>query len=237
MKLSRFLLTSVLGLSALPLASGAARADVITVPNYSFEQDVVADGQATPTITGWTTSGLAYTYNADSGRFTNATGQGVPTGGDGPQSAFLQQTASMQSAASLATVQGMGSQYSLTFALGDFAGVGAESGNVRLGFKIGDAFVTNGDITLTQATAANYATEGTFRDYTFNYTSTAADQGKTLKIFFGQTQVDDNIVGFDNVRLNATVATPEPSTYAMMVLGLVALCVLGAKRKKGEETI
>jgi hypothetical protein len=29
-----------------------------------------------------------------------------------------------------------------------------------------------------------------------------------------------------------TVPTPEPSTYAMMALGLVALCVLGAKRKK-----
>jgi hypothetical protein len=35
----------------------------------------------------------------------------------------------------------------------------------------------------------------------------------------------------------AVVATPEPSTYAMMALGLVALCVLGAKRKKNEQAL
>jgi hypothetical protein len=33
------------------------------------------------------------------------------------------------------------------------------------------------------------------------------------------------------------VATPEPSSYAMMALELVALCVLGVKRKKEEQTI
>jgi hypothetical protein len=37
--------------------------------------------------------------------------------------------------------------------------------------------------------------------------------------------------------VSATVATPEPSTYAMMALGLVALCVLGAKRKKDGQSI
>jgi hypothetical protein len=34
-----------------------------------------------------------------------------------------------------------------------------------------------------------------------------------------------------------TVATPEPSTYAMMALGCIALCVLGAKRKKDGQAI
>jgi hypothetical protein len=40
-----------------------------------------------------------------------------------------------------------------------------------------------------------------------------------------------------NYTLNATLATPEPSTYAMMALGLVALCVLSAKRKKDGQAI
>jgi hypothetical protein len=33
------------------------------------------------------------------------------------------------------------------------------------------------------------------------------------------------------------VATPEPSTYAMMALGLVTLCVLGARRKKDAQAL
>jgi hypothetical protein len=112
-----------------------------------------------------------------------------------------------------------------------------DPGDLQFGFLIDNNFVANGTVNLSQANAIAYSPDGTFRDYTFNYTSTAADAGKSLKIYFGQTPVgSSSVVHFDNVRLSV-VATPEPSTYAMMALGLVALCVLGAKRKKGEQAI
>jgi hypothetical protein len=39
------------------------------------------------------------------------------------------------------------------------------------------------------------------------------------------------------IQIVNTSPVPEPSTYAMMALGLVALCVLGAKRKKSEAAL
>jgi hypothetical protein len=209
-----------------------AQADIITVPNFSFESDLAANDGDTAPISFWTVNS-ASTFNPDANNYQNATGRNTPTGGDGAQSAAVLNTGSLQSAASLATVQ-QGSIYSLTVAVGN--PTNQTPGDLRLGFLIGDTFVNGGDVTLTSATANGLFADQRFTDYSFNYTASAADAGKTLKIFLGQTTTGFNLVGFDNVRLSA-VATPEPSTYAMMALGLVALCVLGAKRKKNEEAI
>ena len=94
------------------------------------------------------------------------------------------------------------------------------TGNVRVGFLLDNAFVAGRDVTFD---AANYTTVGTFKDYTFSFDAVAADAGKTLKIYLGHSGGSD-YYGFDNVRLNSTVAAvPEPSTWAMMALGVGAL--------------
>jgi hypothetical protein len=239
MKFSRFVVPAVLGLVCLPLASREAHAVPINVPDFSFETDPVADGSSEILNTAWiatnTSSGNARNLNPIGFIFPGSDGAGVPAGGDGPQIAYITGNASFQSRASLANVQA-DSCYSLTVALGDSNLY--DPGNLRIGFLIGDAFVTGGDISLPQAVSANYSPEGAFTDFTFSYNSTTADVGKSLKVFFGQTAIgsSNSDVSFDNVRLSV-VPTPEPSTYAMMALGLVALCVLGAKRKKDGEAI
>ena len=99
-----------------------------------------------------------------------------------------------------------------------------------MGFLLNEAFVTGRDITFD---ASTYAPAGTFRDYTFSFNSAAADVGKSLKIYLGHPTGGD-YYGFDNVRLNSTstAPVPEPSTWAMMALGVGALGLVGRKRKR-----
>ena len=198
----------------LQVVSTGAIAQVITVPNFSFELNVQpADRSASPGATGWLSIGTTYTDNPPVDAFTGAGGFGIPTGGDGPQSGYLGDIASFQSADSLDAVSSA-TTYSLTVAIGDRADFGSEPGTLRIGFLINDAFVPAGD---TSFPAANYSPEGTFRDFTFQYTTLPADAGKTLKVYLAQTNPGN--VNFDNVRVNI----PEPST-ALLLLPGAALC-------------
>jgi hypothetical protein len=76
-------------------------------------------------------------------------------------------------------------------------------GDLRYGFLLNDAFVTGSTTTFSGAEA--FIPDGQFRDFnSFTYTATAADAGKTLKIFFGQSGTSTS-VGLDNVRLHAQI--------------------------------
>jgi hypothetical protein len=226
-------LPSLLGVVCLSCLTRPVQADAIAVPNFSFQANPVADGGGTFDTDGWTRNGFAGTFNPTGSQFTNgadnsATG-GVPPGGDGNQFGYIETTSSIQSASALTTVQA-GATYELTISIGDFLGV--ESGTARIGFLFDDAFVTTGAFSYADLnTAATYSPEGEFSNYTLIYQAKSTDVGKGLKIFVGQNT--NGTFAFDNVRLNV-VATPEPSTYAMMILGLGALSVVGYRRKRHD---
>jgi hypothetical protein len=85
----------------------------------------------------------------------------------------------------------------------------------------------------------------TINGQNFNGTSLAYPN----RAFFGFTSdtaitslsyqsTSNNISLIDNFSFGTRVVpTPEPSTYAMMALGCIALCVLAAKRKKDEQAL
>ena len=67
-----------------------------------------------------------------------------------------------------------------------------------------------------------------FAQYTLTYTATAADAGKDIGISL--TNNGNNYNGLDNFVLNVTPA-PEPSTYALMFVGMGGLVVVLRHRR------
>ena len=57
---------------------------------------------------------------------------------------------------------------------------------------------------------------GNWLTYTARYTATAADSGEPITILFGASGAQGD---FDNVRLNATAAVPEPASWALLIAG------------------
>ncbi len=225
----RWALLCLMGTLSVLGSNRGAHAAIITVDNFSFEADPIGDGGFNPTITSWAKTGGAVTNNPPGAYYTGADQQGTPAGGLGPQSALLSGLSSIQSLNSLDTVQS-NLTYTLTVALGNLQGFAAN--DVRIGFLLNDAFVTGGDITLPAAVVEAFSPQGTFGDFTFNYTSTTFDANKTLKVFFGQA--GNQNVGIDNVRLSVVAAVPEPSTWAMMALGVGALSLVKRRKRRDE---
>ncbi len=207
-----------------PLTRPAA-ADVIFVPNSSFEQDVQQSDPygAGYGATGWDANNQAYTANPPGTLFIGAALNGIPVGGDGPQSAALGSFSSFRSAVPLANIVS-GQTYTLTIAIGDSMD-GGEPGTLRLGFLINDSFVPGGDITFA---ADTYSPEGTFTDFTLQYTALPADSGNTLKIFLGQV-IHGGSVYLDNIRLT-TSPVPEPAT-PLLVLSSLSIALLVRTRR------
>jgi hypothetical protein len=192
-------------------ASQNAHAAPIFVDNFSFESPALADDGLDTFIPGWVAERdnafNSSVFNPLGRDYNGADGQGTPANGTGPQSALFFDDGSIQSASSLATVQA-GDTFTLTFAAGD--PFDNQVGDLRYGFLLNDAFVTGSTTTFSGAEA--FIPDGQFRDFnSFTYTATAADAGKTLKIFFGQSGTSTS-VGLDNVRLDARFAVREPST-------------------------
>jgi hypothetical protein len=69
-----------------------------------------------------------------------------------------------------------------------------------------------------------------FSGPSYNYLNSA-----TFRIYFYESNAaagSSNALRVDNIRLNGTVATPEPSTWAMMGLGLGAILFVARRRKR-----
>ena len=219
----------VLALAAVGFLSGpSAEASVITVPNFSFEEDDVADsGSLNAAPSGWTRdrSGAgAYSavWDPHDGVFAGTTGdntQGVlPHGGqvlhlillgdEEDENAFV----SVISGEALAFAV-VDMNYTLTVAAGDRLGDAAEPDEYEIAILLDD--VVAASTILDGTTIAN----GGFQDMEVSYTTSAADAGKEIKIQLTHRDTDNvfsDFGVFDNVRFEAI---PEPSTVGLMALG------------------
>jgi hypothetical protein len=219
-----------------------SKAQVITVPNFSFENDVRAEGvftQATPT--GWNSSfGAAtelYTVNATDAYFTGSTGGNVPAPGQG-LNVFLYNSYGtgasgmiLQSASSLATTVA-NTTYTLTVAVG-WGASNPYPGIYKI--QLVD-FSSPGTVFATTTLDANPAPtfnpsgpSGGFQDMTASFTDLVGGSQLAIRLI-GENNAPAIALGqgwMDNVRLVATI--PEPSINSLIFSGILIL-LLAKKR-------
>jgi hypothetical protein len=110
-----------------------------------------------------------------------------------------------------------GAAYSLTFDLGSASQWGAPDGLTASAAGASQTFISSG-----------VPTNNTWQSETFNFTATSND---TLISLMGSSGF--SYVGLDNVVLTGPTvsAVPEPSTWAMMLLGFAGVGFVAYRRK------
>lgn len=209
----RFGLAAVL-IAGLSLSTSAS-ADIVT--NGSFEQG----------LTGWTTSGgagttpgIGITVITTGGANSTGYGDNVPNY-DGNQAVFFVDDNANQSLSQGVLLNG-GVTYALSFAL--FATV--SGANNPFTFTLTDAL----GLLITNVNGSATVPVGAWTNYSYNFIA-PTDGSYTLNFNFvsGQTPAKDVLL--DGVAIAAAV--PEPSTWAMMILGFCGLGFLALRRKQG----
>jgi hypothetical protein len=221
----------VAGLLTLsPVAFTAVQADVIPVPNFSFETPAVplADG-GMENIEGW--EGNVH------GRLMNTSGYSwTPlSGGDGSQMAYLYAPAN--AAAHLATVYPAmsatyeaGKSYQLTASIGRLDLVpGGSSNTVKMMLFSGEQAAASKTVTFAETSTSAFTD---FSVETGQLTPSNPIVGQTITVEFW---VDANPTAaqwlFDNVRLTS-MTVPEPCAMILLAMGLFGLlCYAWRKRK------
>jgi hypothetical protein len=210
--------------AATLVSENAARADLLV--NGSFENtanfsdgggDVTELGVGSTAMTGWTvintdiswigpTNSFGLTASPGGGNFfldLSGFHNGNPAGG-------LQQTVST-------TIGGI---YLLTFQLGSDPSFGLQDG----------VSVTAGSATQSFATTNNGSQSNLWQQEQLSFTATSTS---TIISILGN--LGENYVGLDDVSLIQTggvSAVPEPSTWAMMILGFCGLGFMAYRRKQ-----
>jgi len=116
------------------------------------------------------------------------------------------------------TVTGLSAGETLTLdsASIDYTGFG---GSVRVDFVVGSTFnastdPTDGSDTFTRALSASGLTNG-----------------QTVTVNFGIRDNNSDVYTLDNLTLNGTVVVPEPSSFALLITGSLALFTLRRRRR------
>jgi hypothetical protein len=214
---------------ALLVTSTIATAQVIVVPNFSFESDVTADQSTTPLTSGWTSTSGVSVYNPQNAQFSGTTFVNVGTPGNFTAPAdglndisftrFSVGTDGILSASSLVTTT-LGGTYDATVAVARRADY----------FQAGIYTISLVDFTSPSTIFASstihsnaLAAGGVFQDLTVSFTDSIG--GRQLAILIQNTaDLGGTTQGhIDNVRLFATV--PEPATYVLLALGLGVLLI------------
>ena len=229
-----FVLGTVCAIPALP-----ALASSIPIANASFEANVQADNtQTNYSSTSWS-SVLGNTCSPNCwGAVNPGLGHaGFPSGSVPDGNNFLGMVSGF---ANVPVFQTLGATlaadtiYTLTVAVGNPAD---RADNKSFGFQLG--LVGSGNTYASFSSAnMNSITNGAFTELSASSTILAGnpDIGKTLVIqLFGPVGQGPGqpYIAFDNVRLTAVPAVPEPETYALMVAGLGLLGFI-ARRKQGR---
>lgn len=222
-------------IALLAATAASAFAYNVTISNFDFETDGFDFDAFTnnPGVipTGWTAigsfTGAFYGYfNPDNVAFDDTDGSGVGVNMSGPNIFYfgsavtgegIQQTLSESFAAD--------TDYALTVALG------AREGNIAFTASL-DVVLLAGATIIASDTFRNTSNDGTFADYTLNYSYNGAHAGligQALTIqFIENDSVATGEVDIDNVRLTAI---PEPSAAAALA-GLAVLGLAANRRRR-----
>jgi hypothetical protein len=200
------------GIIAGLVVSTSASAAIVT--NGSFE-----DG-----LTGWahtgsgTSPGIGITVITTGGANSTGYGDNVPNY-DGNHAAFFVDDNAIQSLSQTVTLSG-GVTYALSFAL--FAT--ASGANNPFTFTLTDML----GAVLTNSNSSATVPVGQWKNYSYNFI-TPTDGPYLLNFNFvsGETPAKDVLL--DGV---AIAAVPEPSTWAMMILGFCGLGFMAYRRKQ-----
>jgi hypothetical protein len=223
----------------------------ISVTNPSFEDDVLAQGNAsTSAPTGWQATGSAYgVYNPNVGNpgagvnaGTSPEGTDVP---DGNQVGYLTGAYFLQNVST--TVQAnttytlsvyLGFQYGETLPgeygielvdpTGCCSTVYAEGGNAAFNSLF------NSSYTLGTSTICTAPTQGNFALCTISFDSATFSNfvGDGLAVALSTPSGDGQFL-VDDVQLGSQADTPEPGSIGLSLLGLGALAML---RRRGAKT-
>jgi uncharacterized protein YjbI with pentapeptide repeats len=238
-------------LSLVVLSAGTTAADTIAIANYSFENDVVADGQQTLDTTNWSqVSGIAdtiVTRNPTKAEFTNAAGDNgaLPSPARGSQALYNPSVKANDCACLYNTATGI--SIPATFDNGDPIGNGhgGLQPNVIYNFTVSigtalNTIVADGNdgfalgIVDVRAGSAFEDWEfpfsqlprpGTFKDFAGSFKGSDVINPRSLHQ--GDTLTLMIVLGAgawaDNVRLSISEPVPEPSTLVLLTSGMLGL--------------
>lgn len=211
-------------LLATAIPAGAAQAASVLIKNASFEQDALTDGGyvIVRSPTGWSSGGNAGWQNPTSPLF--------PTVPDGAQTGFIGGGGG-PSRGSLSQILGEGvaanSRYTLSVDVGRRPDIRLDNFVVEL--LSGNTLLSSG--TYTEADIL----PGQFRTLALTYDSVGALAAPlSIRLRAIGTSSDYRQVNFDNIRLEYSAlasAAPEPSSWAMMILGIGMTGTMLRRRK------
>ena len=179
-----------------------AAAFAVGISTQASADLVTNGGFETGDFSGWTVATADYAYIGVDGNAPHSGNFGAYIGAD---------TTISQSIATVA-----GQTYSISFWLM----VEADVLNAATPNSFSASFGGVPLLSLQDAPASDYTV------YTFNVT---ASQNLSLLSFFGSDT--PAFLDLDDVKVSVTAAVPEPSTWAMMILGFLGLSLLAYRRQ------
>ena len=218
----------------LLLTALGANATPITVPNASFESPSSPKSTSTnpDIIPGWVFDVQGRSQFGTDPIASNFTSPGAASGNN---YAFINNdypgvTDTITSAASLGTIAPL-TTYTLSVAIGNHNGTGLYNDPGNVSFSL----LANGAVIATQEVVNGTVANGTFEDFSLTYTSPSSGPviGENLTIQLATLPQNGSAysAAFDNVSLDAVpidppAVVPEPSSWTLLVSGLLALACL-----------
>jgi hypothetical protein len=241
MKLSRFVVPVALGLICLSANACDAHADLLTFFDFNTSSFNSSAGPRSSTLTNnFSIDGLAINSGGTTVNADPDDGGPFPTSAAGNRLDLFNTNDNGNISNAGKYIQFGVDTRGYNNVIVDFATAQGTAANYNAGFNNNQFQYSTNGTTFTNFNAT-YNPGSAFATQTFNLSGISGlnnNANAAFRIVFNGGPTADNFAAnlIDNLAVNA-VATPEPSTYAMMALGLVALCVLGAKRKKDGQAI
>ncbi len=228
---NQFLKFAVIASVTLGASLGAANADPITVPNFSFESPAQGDGGfAFEFVDGWTfLDGTGGVFDPVDAQFSGSTGGDLPAPALGQQAVFLGNGLTnnniITTTSSLTSIVA-DTKYTLTLAIGNSLNFPADpSGTATLSFLANGVLIPGSSTTITTDTAT--IPLGTFADFSTSFTTTMSSpqigQGLTVRVsyfpFLAEGPSQNGQLMIDNVRVDAEIV-PEPTSAILLASAL-----------------